>query len=415
LLELCLTCGEQPENNQLRIELVGVLAKLGENAKVVQLVERLTEQLIDQGLTLLALALLTEAAPAAADDPSSYKEALINLYRDSSSIDEIVDLDDLETKLGGGAEEHVVPTEAELRAMSHESLIDEAVRVATCLAPHASRGLPLPLPLFSEMSEQHFVEAVPKLRRGTIVEGGVLIEQGAISQTIYVIVSGSVNVTRGGKRLARLGPGTVVGEMALLTAAPRSATVIATEPVMFIELACRDIIELSVNSPGFQDELRHFCHHRLLQNVVRTSPLFSHFDIPTGSLLILAFQPVELREGRVMVEYDSEGQGVWVLTSGQVSVQVQAEGGGFTEVARLNAGDIVGEISLLKKQNTTARVVALGQVSALFLDKKRFYEVLEEHVEVGTYLEGLSTERLDHLGPGRHLELGQSNLNLVVV
>ena len=46
-----------------------------------------------------------------------------------------------------------------------------------------------------------------------------------------------------------------------------------------------------------------------------------------------------------MVEYGTEGNGLWVITAGQASVQIQAEGAGFIEVARLNGGDIVGDFT----------------------------------------------------------------------
>ena len=98
--------------------------------------------------------------------------------------------------------------------------------------------------------------------------------------------------------------------------------------------------------------------------------------------------------GDVLVEDDSEGRGLWVITAGQVSVQLRGDGLGYSEVARLNGGDIVGEISLLKKQKTTARVVALGKVRALFLDKQKFLEVLEENPDVSVYLDELSADRL---------------------
>ena len=112
-----------------------------------------------------------------------------------------------------------------------------------------------------------------------------------------------------------------------------------------------------------------------------------------------------------MVEYDTEGRGLWVITAGQVSVQVQSDGVGFAEVARLNGGDIVGEISLLKKQKTTARVVALGKVRALFLDKNKFFEVLEENPDVSEYLDGLTADRLKRDKEPAPLELERAPLD----
>ena len=406
-IELAVLCSEEPENALVRLELVRTFTGLGELESAFELAIVLSEQFVEQGLTLLALAMLVEASEASSVAPAAYEAAIRDLYLKSSSIDESLDLDDFQTSLGDGIENRPAVTAARLESMPEDLMLDQIVILATRLPPYASRGLPLPLPLFSEMSVDTFLQALPHLRCGTIAEGDVLMRQGEVSQTICVLVDGSVNVMREGKRLARLGSGTVVGEIAFLTNAPRSATVLATSTLMFIELSTEVIRELSNNSSSFHEELEHFCHHRLLQTVVRTSPLFSHFDIPTGSMLILAFETVDLKEGDLMVENNSEGRGLWVITSGQVSVQVESESGDYSEVARLNAGDIVGEISLLKRQQTTARVIAIGAVRSLFLDKHKFFEVLEENQEVSEYLDTLSADRLGHASSPAPLELEQ--------
>lgn len=55
--------------------------------------------------------------------------------------------------------------------------------------------------------------------------GAVLMEQGDVGQEMFVICSGQASVIVGGNRVATVGPGTTLGEMALLELRPRSATV----------------------------------------------------------------------------------------------------------------------------------------------------------------------------------------------
>ena len=68
----------------------------------------------------------------------------------------------------------------------------------------------------------------------------------------------------------------------------------------------------------------------------------------------------------------------------------------------------MGEISLLKRQKTTARVVALGEVRALFLDKQKFFEVLDENPDVSEYLDGLTSDRLKRGSEPPPLEMGRA-------
>jgi len=63
--------------------------------------------------------------------------------------------------------------------------------------------------------------------------GAVLMREGDRGGSLFVIASGTVNVSVAGRTqtVATLGPGSVVGEMSLLTGTPRSATVTALMPV----------------------------------------------------------------------------------------------------------------------------------------------------------------------------------------
>jgi len=74
-----------------------------------------------------------------------------------------------------------------------------------------------------------------------LAAGDELFREGDAGDGVYLIVSGEVEVskrTRGGERsLARLGAGSVLGEMSLLTAEPRSASARAIAPVSVLRLA----------------------------------------------------------------------------------------------------------------------------------------------------------------------------------
>lgn len=59
----------------------------------------------------------------------------------------------------------------------------------------------------------------------TAEEGAILMEQGAVGLEAFVICTGQAGVYVAGQRVASIGPGSAVGEMALLELRPRSATV----------------------------------------------------------------------------------------------------------------------------------------------------------------------------------------------
>jgi MFS family permease len=60
------------------------------------------------------------------------------------------------------------------------------------------------------------------------LKGEVIIRQGDVGDRVYVVEGGALEVRKDGTHVADLGPGTMVGEIALLRDVPRTATVTAT-------------------------------------------------------------------------------------------------------------------------------------------------------------------------------------------
>ena len=58
----------------------------------------------------------------------------------------------------------------------------------------------------------------------------------APSANLYLILTGSVIVRKNGRRVARLGPGEVVGELSVILGTPRTATVEAETPIEWLVL-----------------------------------------------------------------------------------------------------------------------------------------------------------------------------------
>ena len=75
--------------------------------------------------------------------------------------------------------------------------------------------------------------------RRTVPAGRVLIQEGATSEAVYVVVDGALSVSvasLGGREIARLLSGEIVGEMSFVDSRPPSATVTALEDSLVLAL-----------------------------------------------------------------------------------------------------------------------------------------------------------------------------------
>jgi len=81
-----------------------------------------------------------------------------------------------------------------------------------------------------------------KVKRRTLKEGETLVEQGAVGSDLYLILDGVLAVEADGSEVAEVGPGNIVGEMALLQEeGTRMATLRARTPSRVAVLAAESI------------------------------------------------------------------------------------------------------------------------------------------------------------------------------
>ena len=83
-------------------------------------------------------------------------------------------------------------------------------------------------------ADRQLAQLAPLVDEAELPAGTILMEEGRPGRQTFLIVDGQADVTLRGQYLNRLGPGDFVGEMALLDAGPRSATVTAVTPMQVL-------------------------------------------------------------------------------------------------------------------------------------------------------------------------------------
>jgi len=87
------------------------------------------------------------------------------------------------------------------------------------------------VPLFKDLSKRDLEFLASRVDEVDLKPGQTVIREGQPTESFFILVKGSVNVTRAGKPAARLGPGDFFGEIGMLDKGPATATVVAEGPV----------------------------------------------------------------------------------------------------------------------------------------------------------------------------------------
>ena len=86
--------------------------------------------------------------------------------------------------------------------------------------------------------------------------GETLMSEGYFGHCLFLIEEGEADVSTDGTRLGRVGPGEVVGEVAVLASGRRTASVVAASPVRAISFFKRDVWALERTAPEAARRLR---------------------------------------------------------------------------------------------------------------------------------------------------------------
>ncbi len=113
---------------------------------------------------------------------------------------------------------------------------------------------PLPflraLSIFSGLPEEVLQEVASIAEDVAPRAGDALVREGQIGRDLYVVTEGAVEVQRGGRILAELGVGEVVGEMAVLDHQPRSADVVAKKNTRLLAIHGERLLVLLETQPS---------------------------------------------------------------------------------------------------------------------------------------------------------------------
>lgn len=118
------------------------------------------------------------------------------------------------------------------------------------------------IPLFADLSDQDRAQVARWADELDVPEGKHLVDQGRFAHEFFVIEEGTAEVRHGDEKLTELGPGDFFGEIALIEADRRTASVIATSPMQTIVMFGRDFRQMEAQMPSVAARIRQAIEER---------------------------------------------------------------------------------------------------------------------------------------------------------
>jgi CRP-like cAMP-binding protein len=189
-----------------------------------------------------------------------------------------------------------------------------------------------------DMEEQKFKEVVELFQDRVYSVDQPLVKVEGKDEGLFVIVRGNVKVSIGNQVVDVLGPGSVVGEMSILTDNPKSASVTAESPVTVMWISNSKMKRVLRSAPELEDKLWSFAGRRIAENFLRNIDRYGHMSMDA------------FRDWIAGGKMSSDAEGQTIKIAGQITVllsgKVKGKNGEIKSApAFLEDGDIVSSSS----------------------------------------------------------------------
>ena len=248
--------------------------------------------------------------------------------------------------------------------------------------------------LFNQLNEKTINYLLNNSKLKKVSKGTHLILQGDDSRDVYFIVQGEVDVnvrenTGRTKHIVKMGPNTVIGEMAILNKTKRTANVTAREEVIYLNFP-EGLFEDLLQKEEFKSDMDKLKKRIEISQFVSSANLFKDFPPEVMNLFVEAGDLVMFPTGHNIVDEGEQDKTFYLLIKGKVEIQKNNE-----TITELGQGDFFGEVALIANVPRTASVRTTEESLFLFIEDKAFWNILCENIELAMYIESVGRSRME--------------------
>jgi len=231
--------------------------------------------------------------------------------------------------------------------------------------------------LFNEVPDSALEKIAQRLIPSQVKAGFHIIEQGETGESLYIVVKGKLEVfvasgDDGSKKVGEITSGDCVGEGALVTSEPRTATVVARTDCRLLTLSRNDFQDILKEFPSEVEVFVRIVSKRsksLSPSQFRPSPeklreFLCSVDLMAslGEDVLAELEPrmqwIFLPGGETLMKQGDPGDSMYIVVNGRLRYIVKNNSGEIVAEGEISRGDIMGEMSLLTGEKRSATVYA---------------------------------------------------------
>lgn len=218
-------------------------------------------------------------------------------------------------------------------------------------------------------------------------KGEVIVAEGDVAHSLYIIVYGEVSVTQRGAsgtlELGQLRHGELFGETGLLaTDSKRSATVVANTDCTLLRLSKSDFDFLTHEYPYLKKAFLGIAETYQMANALKRNDYFASLDGAILRALAKRVQSKSVEAGEFIVKQDEPGSSCYYIKSGEVEVWRDSTEKGREKIALLGPGEVFGEAAALTGLRRNASIVANKNCELLVILQSDLTEIMQQDKKV---------------------------------
>ena len=254
------------------------------------------------------------------------------------------------------------------------------------------------VPLFVTMDDDGLARISQALETEQYAAGETLMQEGDAGDKFYIIEHGQATFWQKDQfnedvRVAEKGPGQFFGEVALVSNAPRNATVRADTPLTVLTLTKAKFDDLVRSLVPLSDRDTNIVRRSWL---LRSMPIFDELESHELDWLAVNMERETIAKGTVLFNEGDPGDRFYIVESGELMITTK-QNENTREISRVKSGEYVGEIALLQNKPRTASITAAEDSTLLSLAGEDFLDLVSGYSSLGKSVTHTSSRRLSYL------------------